>query len=300
MRKLDFAVFDADNHLYEAEDALTRHLPAEHANLFRFVEIKGRKKLVVRNTITEFIPNPTFEVVARPGAHMAFYAADNPEGKSLRELTGEPMACVPAFRSPGPRLELLDEQGVYASHRLSDPGQPHRGTAPGRSRADAGGDPRVQRVAARRVDLRLPGSPVRHAHREPVPARRRHRRARAARRARRQGRAAAPGAGQRPSRTAIAVPARVRPVLGSGRGGRRPGRAARLRQRLPGLPQHLGGNRRRVRRLPAPDRSRRVADGGRVDPGHAGLGHLPRHAQPLPGSEADQRRERRAAGWACW
>ena len=112
---VDFAVFDADNHLYETEDAFTRHLPASHKGLFRFVEIKGRKKLVVRNTITEFIPNPTFEVVARPGAHMAFYAAENPEGKSLRELTGEPMACIPAFREPGPRLALLDEQGIEAS-----------------------------------------------------------------------------------------------------------------------------------------------------------------------------------------
>jgi predicted TIM-barrel fold metal-dependent hydrolase len=112
---VDFAVFDADNHLYETEDAFTRHLPSSHKGLFRFVEIKGRKKLVVRNTITEFIPNPTFEVIARPGAHMAFYAADNPEGKSLRELTGEPMRCIPAFREPGPRLALLDEQGIEAS-----------------------------------------------------------------------------------------------------------------------------------------------------------------------------------------
>ena len=110
----DFPVYDADNHLYEAEDALTRHLPDAHRNLFRFVEIKGRKKLVVRDRITEFIPNPTFEVVARPGAHMAFYAAANPEGKSLRELTGEPMRSIPAFRSPQPRLELLDQQGVHA------------------------------------------------------------------------------------------------------------------------------------------------------------------------------------------
>jgi predicted TIM-barrel fold metal-dependent hydrolase len=115
MPPLDFAVFDADNHLYETEDAFTRHLPAEHASLFRFIEIKGRKKLVVRNTVTEFIPNPTFEVVAPPGAHMSFYAGDNPEGRTLRELTGSPMACIPAFREPGPRLELLDEQGIYAS-----------------------------------------------------------------------------------------------------------------------------------------------------------------------------------------
>jgi predicted TIM-barrel fold metal-dependent hydrolase len=113
--QLDFAVYDADNHLYESEDALTRHLPEAHRKLFRFVEIDWRKKLVVRGAITEFIPNPTFEVVARPGAHMDFYAARNDEGKTLRELTGKPIQPPPAFRRPAPRLELLDEQGIHAS-----------------------------------------------------------------------------------------------------------------------------------------------------------------------------------------
>ncbi len=110
----DFPVFDADNHLYETEDALTRHLPSEHKDLFRFVELNGRKKLVVRSTLTDFIPNPSFEVVARPGAHMDYYAGNNPQGKSMREMTGEPMRSIPAFREPAARLELLDEQGIYA------------------------------------------------------------------------------------------------------------------------------------------------------------------------------------------
>lgn len=113
--QLDFPVYDADNHLYEGEDALTRHLPEAHRDLFRFVEIRGRKKLVVRNVLTEFIPNPTFEVVARPGAHMDYYASKNAEGKTLREMTGDPIKCLPAFREPGARLELLDSQGVHAA-----------------------------------------------------------------------------------------------------------------------------------------------------------------------------------------
>lgn len=112
---IDFPVFDADNHLYESAEAFTRHLPERHRELFRFVEINGRKKLVVRNVITEFIPNPTFEVVARPGAHMAFYGGNNPEGKTLRELTGKPMRSIPAFREPAARLALLDEQGIAAA-----------------------------------------------------------------------------------------------------------------------------------------------------------------------------------------
>jgi predicted TIM-barrel fold metal-dependent hydrolase len=114
MSRFDFPIFDADNHLYETEDALTRHLPAAHKDLFRLVELKGRKKLLVRDRLTEFIPNPTFEVVARPGAHMPFFKGDNPDGKTLRELTGTPMKSIPAFREPAARLKLLDEQGIGA------------------------------------------------------------------------------------------------------------------------------------------------------------------------------------------
>ena len=114
MSRLGYPIFDADNHLYETADALTRHLPAAHKNLFRLVELKGRKKLLVRDRLTEFIPNPTFEVVARPGAYMPFFKGDNPEGKTLRELTGTPMKSIPAFREPAARLQLLDEQGIDA------------------------------------------------------------------------------------------------------------------------------------------------------------------------------------------
>src|SRR3546814_5503950 len=98
--RLDFPVYDADNHLYEAEDALTRHLPESHSKLFRFVEINGRKKLVVRDRITEYIPNPTFEVVAKAGAPLDHFPGNNPEGKPLRELTGHAMRFMPPVRPP--------------------------------------------------------------------------------------------------------------------------------------------------------------------------------------------------------
>jgi predicted TIM-barrel fold metal-dependent hydrolase len=111
-RKLDFPVFDADNHLYETKDAFTRHLPSKYKHAIDYVEVRGRTKIVVRGQISEYIPNPTFEVIARPGAHEEFYKSGNPEGKSMRELTGEPMRCIPAFREPGARLKLMDELGV--------------------------------------------------------------------------------------------------------------------------------------------------------------------------------------------
>jgi predicted TIM-barrel fold metal-dependent hydrolase len=111
-RQCDFPVFDADNHLYETEDAFTRHLPAKYRSAIDYVQVRGRTKIVVRGQISEYIPNPTFEVVARPGAQEEYFRVGNPEGKSYREIVGEPMKSIPAFREPAPRIELMDELGV--------------------------------------------------------------------------------------------------------------------------------------------------------------------------------------------
>ena len=105
-------VFDADNHLYETRDAFTRYLPDAYKSAVDYVEVHGRTKIVIRGQISEYIPNPTFDVVARPGAQEEYFRVGNPEGKSYRELIGEPMRAIPAFRRPEPRIELMDELGV--------------------------------------------------------------------------------------------------------------------------------------------------------------------------------------------
>ncbi|MET0150845.1 MAG: amidohydrolase family protein, partial [Acidimicrobiales bacterium] len=111
-RPLNFPVFDADNHLYETQDSFTRHLPDRYRGAIDYVDVRGRTKIVVRGQISEYIPNPTFEVVARPGAQEEYFRVGNPEGKSYRELVGEPMRSIPAFREPAPRIELMDELGI--------------------------------------------------------------------------------------------------------------------------------------------------------------------------------------------
>jgi len=112
MTKPDYGVFDADNHLYESPVVITEYLPKAHRRDIQFVEVHGRPRIAVKGHITEYMPNPTFDKVAAPGSHMAYYRAENPEGKTLRELTGEPIDCDPAFREPGPRLEVLDRLGL--------------------------------------------------------------------------------------------------------------------------------------------------------------------------------------------
>jgi predicted TIM-barrel fold metal-dependent hydrolase len=111
-RSLDFEVFDADNHLYETRDALTKFLPANRKGLIDYVDVRGRTKIAVKGRISEYIPNPTFDRVAAPGAQEAYFRSGNPEGKSMREIMGKAIDALPAFREPAPRLELMDELGL--------------------------------------------------------------------------------------------------------------------------------------------------------------------------------------------
>ena len=114
-RALPYPLFDCDNHLYETQDALTRYLPKQYAGAIQYVQVNGRTKIAIRGQISEYIPNPTFEVVARPGAMEDYFKHGNPEGKTRREIFGEPMRAIPAFREPAPRLALMDELGVQRS-----------------------------------------------------------------------------------------------------------------------------------------------------------------------------------------
>ncbi len=83
-RSLGMPVLDADNHLYETREALTKFLPDRYRGVIDYVDLRGRTKIVVRGRISEFIPNPTFDVVARPGVQEDDYRRGNPEGRSQR------------------------------------------------------------------------------------------------------------------------------------------------------------------------------------------------------------------------
>ncbi|MGH3562532.1 MAG: amidohydrolase family protein, partial [Mycobacterium sp.] len=99
-RELSFPVFDADNHMYEPQEALTKYLPDNRKHVIDYVQVRGRTKIVVRGQISNYIPNPTFDVVARPGAQEEYFRNGNPQGKSYREIIGEPMRAIDAFRRP--------------------------------------------------------------------------------------------------------------------------------------------------------------------------------------------------------
>ena len=115
-RKLDFPVFDADNHMYETTDAFTKYLPASHAGLIKYVQIEGRTKIAVRNHISEYIPNPTFSKVAPPGAQELEFKLKNPSSRTKPKAGDKVLAeppryidALPAYFNPADRLELMNE-----------------------------------------------------------------------------------------------------------------------------------------------------------------------------------------------
>ncbi|HYC00509.1 MAG TPA: amidohydrolase family protein [Candidatus Limnocylindrales bacterium] len=116
IRDLGFRAFDCDNHYYEAEDAFTRHIDRRMAKrAMQWAVVDGRKRLLVGGRINRFIPNPTFDPVARPGALDEFFRGRNPEGKSMPELFGRLEPIRAAYRDRDARLALMDEQGIEAA-----------------------------------------------------------------------------------------------------------------------------------------------------------------------------------------
>ena len=111
-RSITFPVFDSDNHMYETQEAFTRYLPKQYAGAVSYPQVNGRTKIAIRGQISDYIPNPTFEVVARPGAQEDYFRNGNPDGKTTREIFGEPMRCPDWARNAEARLPLLDEQGI--------------------------------------------------------------------------------------------------------------------------------------------------------------------------------------------
>ncbi len=108
----DAPIFDADQHMYETPDALTRYLPAQYAGAVQYAQIGRQTRIVINNRVTDFIPNPTFERVAAPGAHEKFFAGENTEGLTLREMQGHSIEAPAATRNPVDRIAELDRQGV--------------------------------------------------------------------------------------------------------------------------------------------------------------------------------------------
>ena len=125
---LDYPVFDADNHMYETTDAFVKYLPKEYEGLVKYVEVNGRTKLALRNQISEYIPNPTFNKVSPPGHQEAEFRLKNPSSKHSVGTGFDPLGssksdprlaslpryieAPPAFFNPEERIMVMDSQRI--------------------------------------------------------------------------------------------------------------------------------------------------------------------------------------------
>src|SRR5262245_13234525 len=115
-RRLPYTAFDADNHLYENQDALTKFLPPEYEGVIKYVDVKGRTKLAIRDKISEYIPNPTFAKVAVPGGYGRDVTKGSNQARAGDAKLGlqkvRAMPSIDAFFDPEPRLALMKDMGI--------------------------------------------------------------------------------------------------------------------------------------------------------------------------------------------
>lgn len=62
----DAQIFDADQHMYETAEALTKFLPERYRYAVQYAQFGKQTRIVINNKVSDFIPNPTFERVAAP------------------------------------------------------------------------------------------------------------------------------------------------------------------------------------------------------------------------------------------
>ncbi|MDA0272338.1 MAG: amidohydrolase family protein [Proteobacteria bacterium] len=110
------AIFDADNHYYEAHDAFTRHVPKNMRHrCVDWVELEGGRKYHVIGGKIDRSGNPTFNPISKPGV-LREYFSGNPNGLTTAELVRrslEPMP--PEYMDRDARIARLEEQRLQSA-----------------------------------------------------------------------------------------------------------------------------------------------------------------------------------------
>lgn len=114
MDNSDLKGFDCDHHYYEAEDAFIRHMdPAMMQRAMQWVNVNGKRRLMVGGKINRFIPNPTFDPIARPGC-LDDYFRGKVSVNDMRDAFGElePLSERPEYRDRDAKIDLLTKQNL--------------------------------------------------------------------------------------------------------------------------------------------------------------------------------------------
>jgi predicted TIM-barrel fold metal-dependent hydrolase len=113
---MDFGIFDADEHYYEAEDCFTRfagkRMQAERTVRWLTEADGKRRRLMIAGQEANVIGNPTFNPVARPGVyHETLKTLEVSKDRSAEAYGAlEPLPAT--YRDRNLRLAAMDAQGV--------------------------------------------------------------------------------------------------------------------------------------------------------------------------------------------
>ncbi len=114
---LGYKMFDADNHLYEAADAFTRHLPAHRKpDFYWMTDERGHRHPVLGGRVWDYLPNPTFDPIAVAGCLLEVFKGTETmlEAKN-KAYTFERLADRPEYQERVARIQRMDEQEVEAA-----------------------------------------------------------------------------------------------------------------------------------------------------------------------------------------
>jgi predicted TIM-barrel fold metal-dependent hydrolase len=115
---LPYEMYDADNHLYEATDCFTRHLPDHRSrDLFWVTDDRGHRHIILDGKLWNYIPNPTFDPVSKAGSLEEMFAGDKSKlqmmADGMRDV--EALSLRPEYGDRDKRIEKMDQQGVRAA-----------------------------------------------------------------------------------------------------------------------------------------------------------------------------------------
>ena len=136
MAQLNFQFFDCDNHYYEALDAFTRHIEPEfRKRAMQWANIDGKQRLIVGGKVNRFIPNPTFDPVAKPGAMDEYFRGRNPKGADMNAAFRRTGADPSGLSGPRRPTRADGRAGHARRHHVADTGRRHGTGAAAGSRA---------------------------------------------------------------------------------------------------------------------------------------------------------------------
>lgn len=108
---VDYGLYDADQHYYETEDCITRHLDPKYRSVVKWADVNGRRTLLVNAKQLTVVPNPTYDPVGVPGSMEKYFRAENHDAQEMRDIM-KMHPLQPEYRFRDERIKSLDAQGI--------------------------------------------------------------------------------------------------------------------------------------------------------------------------------------------